>query len=183
MLWANDAQGVRKVYPFLKDSDSGTIEIYVEATTTDSTDGNGTPTSTILSDVYDVIEFNPDETLSTYERGRKPLQANIETISVIVNPIDITITGLSTNTTAIQNSIETNLIDYLYDIRPFVAGADLARNKNDILYLARILSVITDVIDSSNSFTDVQMQVNGTTQSSYLFERENIPYLRNLTFN
>lgn len=181
-LWANDAQGVRLVYPYVKDSDAGTMQIYVEATEEDSTDGNGTPSTEMLEDVYDVIQFDPDETTPTYNRGRRPAQATIETIAISLNPVDIEITGLEINTAEVQSSIEENLKAYIKTVRPFVAGGDLARNKNDTLYSAKLQSITTDVIDSSNFFTNFTMQVNGTSQNSYLFSRENVPYLRNLTF-
>jgi hypothetical protein len=51
------------------------------------------------------------------------------------------------------------------------------------LYSARLQAVVTDVISSSNFFVDFSMQVNGNDLSSYLFSKENIPYLRNLVFN
>lgn len=181
-LWANDAQGVRLVYPYVKDSDAGTMQIYVEATEEDSTDGNGTPSAEMLEDVYDVIQFDPDETIPTYNRGRRPAQATIETIAISLNPVDIEITGLDVSTAEVQASIEENLKAYIKTVRPFVAGGDLSRNKNDTLYSARLQSITTDVIDASNFFTNFTMQVNGTSQNSYLFSRENIPYLRNLTF-
>lgn len=182
-LWAQDAQGVRLVYPYVKDGDSGTMQVYVEATATDSTDGNGTPSNDILNDVEEVIYFDPDETKADYERGRIPLQANLEVLPISLNPVDVTITGLNINTAEIQASIQSNLETYLLSVRPFVAGGDLARNKNDILYSARLQSVVTDVLDSSNFFTDFVISVNGVNQTSYLFSRENIPYLRTLTFD
>lgn len=181
-LWASDAQGVRLVYPYVKNGEAGTVQIYVEATEVDSTDGNGTPTATILNDVADVIEFDPDATKPIYERGRRPIQANVEVLPIAPNPVDIEITALDTDTTEIRDSIESNLKEYLKTVRPFVAGGDLARNKNDVLYTARLQSIVTDVIGSSNFFTNFTVQVNGVSQNSYLFSRENIPYLRNLTF-
>jgi uncharacterized phage protein gp47/JayE len=182
-LWASDAQGVRNVYPYVKDFEAGTVQVFVEATEIDSTDEHGTPTPEILQEVEDVIRFDPDETKPTYERGRLPIQAGLEVLPIATNPVDVTITGLETDTVDIRNAIESNLKEYLLQIRPFVAGGDLARNKSDILYSARLQAVVTDVISSSNFFVDFSMQVNGNDLSSYLFSKENIPYLRNLVFN
>lgn len=181
-LWSADAQGVREVYPYLKDSDSGTVQVYVEATESDSIDGNGTPSVSLLSDVYDVIQLDPDTTKPLNERGRRPIQATIETIAISTNPVDVNITGLATDTPEIRAAIESNLKDYLMDIRPFVDGADLIANKNDILYSARLSAVVTDVISSSNIFTNFEMFVNGVNQTSFLFSRENIPYLRDVNY-
>ena len=176
-LWSQDAQGVFDVYPYVSDGDAGTVNIYVEATEEDSTDGNGTPSTTILDDVSEVIEFDPDETKPLYERGRRPIQANVTTIAVNPNEVTVTITGLETTSTEIEASILSNIKTYLKTVRPFIAGGDLLRNKNDVLYSARLQSIVTDVIGNNNFFTSFEMKVNGTAQTSYLFERENIPYL------
>lgn len=182
-LWASDAQGVRNVFPFVKDGFAGTVQVFVEATVVDSEDGFGTPSLSILEEVENVLNFDPDITKPTYERGRKPIQCTLEVLPISTNPVDITITDLNESTIDIQNSIRLNIEKYLSEIRPFIAGGDLARNKNDILYSAKIQSVVTDVIDSSNFFLDFVVYVNGVPQNSYIFNRENIPYLRNLVFN
>ena len=181
-LWASDAQGVRFSYPFVKQGDAGTVQVFVEATESDSTDGFGTPTQAILNEVAEVIEFDPDITKPLNERGRRPIQANIETLPIELNTVDVEIVGLNTDTADIRASIELNIKEYLKSIRPFVAGADLLRNKNSILYIGRLNSVVTDIISSDNFFNDISISVNGVNVTSYEFSRENIPYLRNITF-
>lgn len=182
-LWASDAQGVRRVYPFVKAGEAGVVQVYVEATAQDSIDGNGTPSAALLQDVLDVIELDPDVTKPIEERGRRPIQAIIETLSIALNPVDVTITGLSEDTQEIRDSIEANIKDYLFDIRPYIAGTDLLRNKNDVLYSARLQGVVSDSLSSSNFYSGFIMDVNGVTVNSFTFTQENIPYLRNLTFN
>ncbi|PXX26284.1 putative phage protein gp47/JayE [Thalassospira sp. 11-3] len=181
-LWAADAQGVRQVYPYIKDSNAGVVQIFVEANPDDSTDGKGTPGAPILTEVEEVLEMDPDETKPTNERGRRPIQSTLEVAAISLVPVDVDITALDTDTTAIRSAIETNLVAYLFNVRPYIAGADLSRNKNDILYSARLQSVVTDVLESSNFFTDFVMSVNGVAVSSYEFSGANIPYLRNLNF-
>jgi len=181
-LWSADAQGVRKVYPYVRDGEAGTVDVYVEATVEDSTDGNGTPSSQLLDDVLEVIEFDPDDTKPLNERGRRPIQANVETLAITTIPVDVQITGLSDSSISVQNAIINNMKAHLRDIRPYISGADLARNKNDILYSARLQSVSTDVLESANFFTGFVMQVDGVTELSYVFTLGNIPYLRNVTF-
>lgn len=181
-LWAKDAQGVRLVYPYVKDGEAGVVQLYVEATESDSIDGLGTPTQEILDSVAEVVSFNPDETIITEYRGRKPIQVTLEVISISLNPVDVTITSINEDTTEIRASLRENISNYLKNIRPYVDGADLARNKNDILYLAKIQSVSTDTLESSNFFDRLDVFVNGVSQTSYKFSRENIPYLRNLIF-
>src|SRR5690606_24230951 len=72
-LWAQDAQGVARVYPYFENATPNGVKIFVEATEADSTDGKGTPGALILADVGNVIDENPDTTLQTFERGRRPI--------------------------------------------------------------------------------------------------------------
>jgi len=180
--WASDAQGVRSVYPYVRNGDAGFVDVYVEATELDSIDGNGTPSAQLLIDVSEVIEFDPDDTKPLNQRGRRPMQADVTTIAINLVPVDVQITGLNDNTTAIQNAIINNMKTFLRSVRPYITGADLARNRNDVLYNQRLSSVATDVLDSGNYFTDFVMQVDGVTENSYQFTLGNIPYLRNVTF-
>lgn len=171
-LWSSDAQGVKKVYPYVKNGDAGTVQIYVE-----STDGDGVPSSGLLNEVEDVIEFDPDESKPLNERGRRPIQATIEVLPVVLIPVAVTITGLSQDTPSIRSAIQNNIELYLSSVRPYISGADLARNRNDILYEARLQSVATDVLENSNFFTGFSITVNGNSVSSYQFDLGNIPNL------
>lgn len=182
-LWASDAQGVRLVYPYIKENEAGTVQVYVEATPEDSTDGNGTPSQSILDSVREVIEFDPDDTLPINERGRRPIQANIETVPIVPIPVDVTITGLEETSAEIETAVRNNIEAFIRNVRPFVAGADLARNRNDVLYSARIQTVVIDVLSAANFFTGFTMFVDGVEQNSFLFSRENIPFLNELNIN
>ena len=171
-LWSSDAQGVKKVYPYVKNGDAGTVQVYVEAT-----DGDGVPSSGLISEVEDVIEFDPDESKPLNERGRRPIQATVEVLPVVLIPVTVTITGLSQDTPSIRSAIQNNIELYLSSVRPYISGADLARNRNDILYEARLQSVATDVLENSNFFTGFSITVNGNSVSSYQFDLGNIPNL------
>ena len=184
-LWADDAQGVRKVYPYVRNDNGGIVDVYVESTIEDSIDGNGTPDSTLLENVLEVLEFDPDDTKPLNERGRRPIQAildedSVQKINII--PVDVVINGLNDSSPQVQATIEDNLKLFLYDVRPYVSGADLPRDKNDILYQARLQSVVTDTISSSNYFNSLVMFVDGNEVLSYEFNLGFIPYLRNLNF-
>ena len=182
-LWASDAQGVRFVYPYVKNGSAGVVQVFVEATSSDSTDGNGTPSAAIITSVEEVIEFDPDISIATNDRGRRPMTAILEVLPIVPNPVDVTITGLEENSIDIQEAVRSNLVNYLESIRPYVAGADLARNKSDILFSAKLQTVVTDVLGAANFFSDFTVFVNGVNQLNFSFSRENIPYLRNLIFN
>lgn len=181
-LWSSDASGVRKVYPYVKNGEAGVVQVYVESTLIDSVDGFGTPTNAIINEVEEVIYFDPDETKPLNERGRIPIQVTLEVLPITLIPVTVTITGLNENTSTIQSSIETSIKNYLYNVRPYVAGADLPRNKNNVFYDARLQGEVTDALSSSNFFTDFQSTVDGNPISSYEFDLGNIPYLTALNF-
>lgn len=181
-LWAQDAQGVRAVYPFVKENEAGVVQIFVEATEVDSTDGHGTPSTFIIDDVKQVLEFDPDSTKPIEERGRRPIQAILEVLPITLRPVDVDVIDLNQNSTSIQNLIRTNLEDYLKSVRPFLDGADLARNKNDILNVARLQGVVSDSLGNTNYFMDFKMYVDGQEENLFIFSRSNIPYLRNVNY-
>lgn len=180
--WATDAQGVRLVYPYVRDGEPSNLDIYVEATLVDSTDGKGTPSSTILDDVEEVLNYDPDISKPIYERGRKPAQAFLNVLPIVLVPIDVEITDLSDSSAAVQATIQSALEDMLYRVRPFISGADLQRNKNDILYYGKVQSVVTESLVNGNFFNLLKMYVDGNEEVSYEFTLGNVPYLNNLTF-
>lgn len=174
-LWGRDAVGVRDVYPYLKQNDAGTIQIYVEAE-------NGNVTSQMLTDVRNVIELDPDTSKPIYERGRRPMQATLEIMPVVELLIDIEITGLNIRTLAIEQSIFNSVEAYLRNIRPFIDGGQLLRDKNDILNIARLTNVVSDSIDIDNYFLDLKMFVDGAPYDFYTFGLGRIPKLFEITY-
>ncbi len=181
-LWSADAQGVRLVYPFATDGASNEIDIHVEANFIDSTDGKGTPSAQILVAVEAVVEFNPDDTKPLNERGRRPLGVfDIHFLAVTIASVEIDIPGL-TATAAQKTAIETALAALIFDIRPFVAAADVLANKNDILDTNKIISTILSVIPGA-IFGTIILEVNGVYVSTKTFEGGEIPSLDAVTFS
>ena len=180
--WATDAQGVRLVYPYVRDAYASVVDIYVEATKADSIDGTGIPSMEILNDVLSVINEDPDATKEPYERSRKPLQADVQVSSITRVPVDVTIEGLFDNTSTIQQTIQNNIENFLYRVRPFIDGADLRRNKNDILYSGKLQGVVTDSLTNGNYFNTLTMEVDGSSAVFYEFDLGFVPYLRNIIF-
>jgi hypothetical protein len=181
-LWATDAVGVKQTYPYASSGNANEIDIYVEATPEDSTDGKGTPSSTILNNVGDVIEFDPDTSLDISQRGRRPLGVfAVNTLPVVPLDVVITITGFSGLTTAIQNLIESALTDRISDIRPFIAAAEDLSDKDDILDINTIIYTILTARPGS-IFTSISMTIDGGAESSYTFTDGNIPYLSAINY-
>jgi len=181
-LWSQDAQGVRDVYPYVKDSDAGIVQVYVEATPEDSTDGDGTPSQALLDEVEAVIEQDPDDTKPTEERGRKPIQAFLEMLPIQLSAVDVEIVGLIDNSQDVKDKINEVLKDFLYDIRPYIAGADLARDRKDTLYNAQVQAAISDALTSGNYFSNLIVFVEGISIDTYIFDKGNIPQFRDVTY-
>lgn len=181
-LWSYDVQGVKQVYPYAKSGVSNEIELWVEATIADSTDGKGTPTTAILNEVEDVVEFDPDTTQPTTERGRRPLGVFlIHFLPIEVKEVEIDISGFVGSTPAIEASITSAIEAEINKIRPFVASSDILENKNDILDINKIITVILTAKPGS-IFGAITLKVDGTAVSSYTFIKGNIPHLDTVNF-
>ena len=180
-LWASDAQGVANSYPYAVAGNDGVINLYVEATVADSVAGKGVPTASILSDVEDVVELDPDTTLPINERGRRPLgvfQVNYLPITVV--EVEITITGGS-YTSEQETAVTAALTEAINLIRPFIAGADILSNKNDILDRNKTVFIIQSTVPSV-TFTGVTLEFDTVSLSTYLFDNGEIPYLASVTY-
>lgn len=181
-LWASDAQGVALVYPYVKSAVQDEINLFVEAIIADSIDNKGTPSQALLDAVEGVIEFNPDTTLPTLERGRRPLGSfQINYLPVTIKTIDIVITNFVGPSTDIETAIFNAMKAQTDVTRPFVAAADIVENKNDIFDVNRIISIILGVRPGA-IFTSVDLQIDSVSVSSYTFTDGNIPYLNTITY-
>lgn len=180
--WAFDAQGVANTYPYVKSGVDDEINLFVEAIVADSTDGKGTPSALLLSQVYDVVNFNPDDTLPINQRGRRPLGTfEVNCLPVTIKTIDIVVTGFVGITTALQTQILNAVTAKINTTRPFVASSDILANKNDILDVNRIISIILSVYPGA-VFTSVTLKVNSVSMSTYTFTNGDIPFLNSITY-
>lgn len=174
-LWAQDAQGVKSVYPYAQSGVPCGVVVYVEATIADSTDGKGTPSAQTIDDTEAVFEFDPDTSLPQNERGRRPMQVVLDVEPISPQTVEITITGFQ-NLTA-QNIIDlTNAFNAaVVAVRPFVAAADNLADKNDIIDVNKLNSVIYTTLPGS-VYTGVTFKINGVPFSTYTFMLGNIPW-------
>jgi hypothetical protein len=180
-LWAQDAAGVKNSFPYVTDGEPGKINLFIEATEADSTDGKGTPSQAILDEVEEVVEYDPDTTKPDSERGRRPMGTfeifflPIEPIAVDVEIVNLTDTGLLTT---IQDAIKS----FLLDVRPFVDGADNPNLKNkDKLYAADVVEIVRVITGTSASFDNVIMKVDTNIVQLYQFENGDIPFINSVT--
>lgn len=181
-IWAADVQGVARVYPYARTGESGVVDVYVEATPGDSTDGKGTPPGSMITEVEEVFEMDPDITKPINERGRRPLGVfDLNVLPVTIREIDIEIEDFEGITSPIQTAIENALEDALETVRPFISGADVLENKNDIFDLNRIISIILAVRPGS-TFGEVNLYVDGLEVATHTFIAGDIPHLNSVTY-
>jgi hypothetical protein len=180
-LWSTDAAGVRRSYPYVKDGDTGLIDLYVEANPESSVSGFGIPPQSMLDEVEIVVEKDPDTTKPNEDRGRRPATARRNILPIILNNVDVQIFDLSDPT--LLSSLESAIIAFLFTIRPFIDGADDINDSNsDKLYSSAIINVIIGITQAAGaSFGEVKMFVNDDELTVYQFDLGNIPKLRNLT--
>jgi uncharacterized phage protein gp47/JayE len=184
-IWAADAVGVRTVYPFAKNNAIYTVQVFVEAVPASSAPGQpeGVAPASMLTDVTNVIELDPDTSKPINERGRRPVQAVVEVLSVIPVGVTITISDLSDKTTPTINAITEALEDLLYTIRPYISGADTVQRNT--LYLSAVIAAIYGAVSQSVNFSNVTITIGGTVYSQYAFSTipatyGNYPYLLSL---
>src|SRR5690606_6709288 len=148
----------------------------------DSIDGKGTPPQSVLTEVENVINLDPDTNKPIEYRSRKPIQVNLEILPIEVLNVDITIHGLIKTSLQIENDIFNNLENYLYTVRPFISGGQLNRDKNDILNASRIANEVNNSIPNDNYFNDITFTVNGIAYQNFLFNFGKIPYLNSVSY-
>lgn len=179
--WSSDVQGVAQVYPYAKSGYPSEMNLYVEATVADSTDGKGTPSAGMLDEVEDVVNFDPDTTQPINKRARRPLTVLVDYLPIV--PLDVNI--IITSFTGVDAAIITLLTDAFEEnistIRPFVSAADVLADKNDILSVNNIINWILNARPGS-VFSSITLEVDGVEYNTYTFEEGNIPYLNSVTF-
>lgn len=176
-LWAADAQGVEQSYPYAVAGNSNQINLFVEATTVDSTDGKGTPTAAILTAVQSAVE---DPT--TERPGRKPLGVfivNYEPVNVL--DVDITIDSFVDNTADKQADILSSITTAINQIRPYIGSIEPLANKNDILDTNLVISKILEAVPGS-TFGSITLNVDGSPVSTYTFTNGEIPFLNSISY-
>jgi hypothetical protein len=164
--WARDVPGVRDSYPYVKDGEAGVIDLFIEANPADSTDGNGTPPQSILDDVE--AEIEPSKIpMGTFD---------INYLPVIPLAVDVEILNLSD--LSFLTPIKNALIPVLFEIRPFIDGADDPNSRNkDKLYVADVVNVVRGVIGINATFDDVAVKVDSNLIVSFFqFEDDKIPF-------
>ena len=96
--------------------------------------------------------------------------------------MDLKIFNIQTINQTIKDTVKSNVSEYLKEIRPFISGCDLLKDKNNILYAGKVQAVTIDSLSSNNFFDDFEMYVDGQLVNNFNFSGSNIPYLRNVDY-
>lgn len=186
-LWATEVPEVRTIYAYAEPSNGGNVLIFVEATpeNTAPAEITGVPTQETIDEVYkndNNIESGVIVINSITGKGRKPI--GIFDVSIApVNPIDVNLKFTNLSDDSIAPQIRTAIDNLLYDIRPFVAGADLLKNKNDILTIGSIIATVIGVLSGTGiTYTNLVMEVSSSQVNDYQFTFGDYPYL-NVIYN
>lgn len=178
-LWGRTVPGVKQIYPYATDGESNTVSTYVEAIIADSTDGKGTPSTTILDGVRAV--YAPGN-------GLKPLGVMpVDVQPVTIQTVDITIPGTTASMTAAQKTLIQNaLTEAVAKIRPFIPGDDVLANRSDVLSVNIIVSIILTAVPGSvfaaPTLTITPPAGGPVSYTTYLFDTGNIPFINSITF-
>ncbi len=182
ILWAQDATGVKRSYPYTTPANPAEVDIYIEASPEDSTDGMGTPSATILQNVEAVLQIDPNT-----GQGRTPLSVWANNVyPVVINKLTITITNSAGITEAQRVIINAALKEQVDEVRPFIAGADIMDERNDTISTNQIISWMINAAPGVGfGAVEMSIQIGGdpaNTVSIKNFSFGNIPYLVNVIY-
>ena len=169
-------QGVAQSYPFAASGQVGYVNLYIEATIEDSTDGQGSASNSLLNDVRDNIQL-PISGVP----ARKPVGNIVNYLSVTPLEVNIEITGFQGLTTDIENLIEGALTEEITKIRPFVSAIDIVSKRNDTLNTNKIITTILTTVPGS-VFGTITLEVDSVVMTSKTFAGGQIPFLNSVTY-
>lgn len=175
-LWANEVQGVAQSYPFAASGQVGYVNLYIEATIEDSTDGQGSASAGLLDDVKNNIEL-PISGVP----ARKPVGNIVNYLSVTPLEVNINIEGFQGLTTDIENLILGALTEEIAKIRPFVSAIDIVSKRNDTLNTNKIITTILTTVPGS-VFGTITLEVDSVVMASKTFAGGQIPFLNSVTY-
>jgi uncharacterized phage protein gp47/JayE len=141
----------------------GDRTVYIESRV-----GTGVPTQTLLDEVRDAINIDPDTGLARPAVGDTDEFLYVEPI--YNTTFDVEIRGLQIDValeTATKAKILTALTNYLEYVEPFITGLDYERERYDAITDLSISRVVQDVVASQGGSADgIGFKVAGT--STYL---------------
>ena len=105
----------------------------------------------------------------------------MHTQSITPSDVVITISGLTDQSANIITLINDALESYIDTIRPFVSGADVIANRNDILNVSKLSNVVVSSVPDNVLFDNLVFTVAGVPTSKFQFTLGFIPFLDNVS--
>lgn len=186
-LWCSAIPELRTVYPYVMNRNPENVFIYAEATPENELPGS-IPYQ-VAQDVLDRI-YKWDGTAETgvmvfdedREEARKVLGViNFIPLNAVPVAIDIEFGTFSdiTKLELVKSTLET----YVYDIRPYVGGAQSLSSQNDVLDFYQVLAVVGNALAGTGAvYTNMNMYVDGVlNNTNKIFVDGQYPYIRNVT--
>lgn len=159
-IWAEAVAGVETAFPFAGryfgyggDEFPGDRTVYIEAES--SIDPDGIAPSSLLDDVRDAINTDPETSLSRPLLGLSDFALDI--LSISRRPFYVEITNLDVDAgieTQVKADIETALTTYFRGLMAFVDGIDLSQERNDLITDVTISAVVQDAIAATGGSVD-----------------------------
>lgn len=159
-IWAEAVAGVETAFPYsgkyfgaVQDSFPGDRTVYIEAES--SIDPDGIAPSSLLDDVRDAINTDPETSLSRPLLGLSDFALDIRSISRRPFYVEITNLDVSAGIEAqVKANIETALTTYFRGLAAFVDGIDLSQERNDLITNVTLSAVVQDVIATTGGSMD-----------------------------
>lgn len=144
--WGTEVAGVRNVYPYT--GSPGQVDVYVEAVA----GPDGIPDSSLLEDVLESIEFDPDESPSpTGLANRRPANAAINVLAITRTEFDVDITGFeSDDESSVLASIEQGVDEYLRAREPFIVGLS-SLPRLDRVTQGAVAGVVNEIAEANGA--------------------------------
>lgn len=160
--WGEEPAGILNVYPYTSDC-PGQVDVYVEATVESSGSPDGIPTAAQLQEVLDSIELDSNG-LAT----RRPANALANTFPITRVGFDVQVTTLQVDDlAAVQQQIETALVEYFINREPYIIGLSVPPRKDRITQTA-VGGVIEDIVTANGGiFGSAIVSLNGVQTAAY----------------
>jgi hypothetical protein len=156
-IWAEEVAGVKTAFPYAGRPTGtdypGDRTIYVEAD--ESIDPDGIAPSSLLDDVRDSLNTDPDTNLSRPPLGLIDDTLFVESISRTTFYVEIRNLQIDA---AVESKAKSEISDaldlYFTGIAPFVDGVDLAQERNDTITDLTVSLTVQDVLNANGGTAD-----------------------------
>lgn len=152
-IWSEAVIGVRRAFPYSGRPDyagasyPGDRTVYIECNT--SIESDGIPPGSLIDDVRDAINTDPDTGESRATLGLTDATLWVEPISRTAFYVQITTLAVeAAKESACKSALTDAIDDYLRTITPYVEGVDVEQERSDSITNTSLGQVVQDVLSS-----------------------------------